>query len=1207
MSKILIAVAIACLPVLVLATTIDVHPDGSGTYPTIQSAIDAAQSGDTIRLADGVFSGPGNRDITIDGKALTITSASGDSSLCVIDFGGSPAEPHFGFVVIGNEGLVTVFEAITMTGGWLPARRDDLAAGAIGGGALGVGELSIRRCVFLRNEAGYGGAIGLGGGSHVIEDCLFLENRAPVEGGAIYTNSANFTISDCIFDENWSPLGGALFCLNADGVVERSTFVGNSADPGAGVIYARTGSDLVVANTIIAFNFAPSVWCQTGSVDLSCSDLFGNPGYDYGDCIAGQLGVDGNIREDPLFCTTPDDRYSIADISPCAPEFSDGCGLIGARPVACETIDHVLVNADGTGDFATIAAAIAAVPTGTTIRLADGVYTGSQNTGFSYQGKSVKIESESGDPSLCILDAEDSHGPIAMSGLTAGASLAGVTVRRATGAVNISDGAPIVQNCVFEDCYTTTRGGAIRIDNASPFISGCEFAGNSSADRGGAIAINGGAPEILESVFRDNVSGVSGGAIFCLSSTPMIESCTLVGNSAAEHAGGIWGNWSSLTIVNTIVAFSSQGEGVFWNEGDVPQISCTDIYGNAGGDWVGGIADQLGQVGNIAADPQFCDLAGADLHLSSTSPCAPDGGSCGLIGAWPVGCDEISVVTPSPLVADPIACGESITYGFDYVPAGGATPIRSYSIRITASEQLAFDATDIAVATLPENAQATWQLVEHGPGDWSVDYTILGADTEGITTGAELFAVTMHGTADGEANVAVAAAELRDLLNQPVPVVHDQIAAVTVMCSAPGPVTDAMATPAHEMIHVVWQDPDHPYLAAIDVFRARDEDADGNSSYPLFGRLDGATEPVRPATRDDALADPRWTLIATVEPGVSVLDDPLTGRGIYRYELFPRNGADVAGPPADDPLAATNYILGDCMNDGDGAVDVLDVSLLGAAYATVAGDPYFDPVVDFGPTSDATGSGLPLPDGSIDFEDLAIIGLNFGIEPARDAVPVVDPVASFAWVCGDDGRGVLRLVSGAGVKAVRLMASDGAGGAGVAVSIGELADAQAAPVFLRNAGGGLDAGFAVLGRGVALTGAGDLIEVRGLDGVLAADDLTLDVRGVDGSVIVADLDGVVTTVPVPEVYALSPCYPNPFNPVTRIRYSLPEASGVKLAVYGLDGRLVCELVDEVRPAGVHEAVWRGVDGRGRGVASGTYFCRMDAGEFREVRKMVLAR
>jgi subtilisin-like proprotein convertase family protein len=92
---------------------------------------------------------------------------------------------------------------------------------------------------------------------------------------------------------------------------------------------------------------------------------------------------------------------------------------------------------------------------------------------------------------------------------------------------------------------------------------------------------------------------------------------------------------------------------------------------------------------------------------------------------------------------------------------------------------------------------------------------------------------------------------------------------------------------------------------------------------------------------------------------------------------------------------------------------------------------------------------------------------------------------------------------------------------------------------------------------------------------------------------------------VPSEYVLRGVSPNPFNPVTTIAYGLPEEGRVALRVYNVAGKLVRVLVDGEREAGHHAAVWDGRDDQGEAVASGVYFCRMEAEAFEEVAKMVL--
>jgi hypothetical protein len=89
---------------------------------------------------------------------------------------------------------------------------------------------------------------------------------------------------------------------------------------------------------------------------------------------------------------------------------------------------------------------------------------------------------------------------------------------------------------------------------------------------------------------------------------------------------------------------------------------------------------------------------------------------------------------------------------------------------------------------------------------------------------------------------------------------------------------------------------------------------------------------------------------------------------------------------------------------------------------------------------------------------------------------------------------------------------------------------------------------------------------------------------------------------VPRAFALAGCAPNPFNPSTTIRYDLPEACTVRLVVHDLAGRVVATLVDEPQSAGRKSLRWDA-----RGLASGAYFCSIEAGDFRRTRKVMVVR
>jgi hypothetical protein len=94
---------------------------------------------------------------------------------------------------------------------------------------------------------------------------------------------------------------------------------------------------------------------------------------------------------------------------------------------------------------------------------------------------------------------------------------------------------------------------------------------------------------------------------------------------------------------------------------------------------------------------------------------------------------------------------------------------------------------------------------------------------------------------------------------------------------------------------------------------------------------------------------------------------------------------------------------------------------------------------------------------------------------------------------------------------------------------------------------------------------------------------------------------------LPAVTRLREAYPNPFNPVTTIRYDLSRDGHVTLEVFDLAGRLVDRLVNEVLTAGSHEAVWRGTNRDGRNRAAGVYFLRLKTVEARDTQRVTLVK
>jgi hypothetical protein len=161
--------------------------------------------------------------------------------------------------------------------------------------------------------------------------------------------------------------------------------------------------------------------------------------------------------------------------------------------------------------------------------------------------------------------------------------------------------------------------------------------------RGHAVYLMGGAPTFTNILFLDGDDS----AILVDGSAPVIRNCTFVGNagrlgSAISYIPDDF--YPPMLIENSIIAYGAEGPAIrgWTSDPPVPILTCCDIYGNEGGDWVGCIADQAGINGNFSACPSFCSVPADDYRLCGESPCAagnhPEGYACGLIGVLDVGC-----------------------------------------------------------------------------------------------------------------------------------------------------------------------------------------------------------------------------------------------------------------------------------------------------------------------------------------------------------------------------------------------------------------------------------------------------------------------------------------------------------------------------------------------------------------------------------------
>lgn len=350
------------------ANTWTVNPDGSGDFATIQEAVNAASDGDVIVLNGGKFQGPGNHDVLISGKAVTIRSLSGEAGEVFIDCLADSLAPARAFRITGGAGRGTVLEGLTIMNGY-----GSLVGIVAGGGLLIENESAplIRNCVFENNHAGmrwdhaggavyvdnyctplfegcefrgnsafFGGAVGVNHYSQAeFVDCRFLDNVGG-RGGAIWGNST--TKTRCLLARNRALEGGAVWGNGYN--EERSvgcTYYANSA-PLGGTIYALAnyGGPVVLESSIISHGAEGAAIEVAGevTVSLSCCNLYRNAGGDWTGPFAAQVAERGNFSASPCYCDPELDEFTLCADSFCLPgRHPWGCDqLVGAFGPGCE-------------------------------------------------------------------------------------------------------------------------------------------------------------------------------------------------------------------------------------------------------------------------------------------------------------------------------------------------------------------------------------------------------------------------------------------------------------------------------------------------------------------------------------------------------------------------------------------------------------------------------------------------------------------------------------------------------------------------------------------------------------------------------------------------------------------------------------------------------------------------------------------------------
>ena len=149
------------------------------------------------------------------------------------------------------------------------------------------------------------------------------------------------TATGCTFSLGAARYGGVL-AIHQGSTVEFSgcTMTANAATGAGGALHCESGTHATLDHCIIAFGTDGEAIASDdpgGNATLSCCDLYNNAGGDWGPGIDDQLGVDVNVSEDPLFCSTVPDTDVYWALQSNSPFAQAPCGLMGAWLAACGT------------------------------------------------------------------------------------------------------------------------------------------------------------------------------------------------------------------------------------------------------------------------------------------------------------------------------------------------------------------------------------------------------------------------------------------------------------------------------------------------------------------------------------------------------------------------------------------------------------------------------------------------------------------------------------------------------------------------------------------------------------------------------------------------------------------------------------------------------------------------------------------------------
>ncbi|MEJ2269973.1 MAG: choice-of-anchor Q domain-containing protein [Desulfobulbaceae bacterium] len=299
-------------------------------YDTIQDAINASYTGDTVSVAAGIY----YENIAFPVfENITLISENGPE-FTIIDGGNSGTVVFFGFTITNGSksgsggGILIGYGASPIIDNCIITSNEASSGGGI---ACGVSSAPFITNSTLQNNWAKGGGHSNGGGIHLAPDstptitnCIFKDNISAHNGGALAFDTAEPLVVNCTFDNNTAEHnGGAIAFSNSAPIIINCSFSNNSAltKPGGAICCNNPSPETTITNSIFWGDHPAEITCDANTISVTYSNIQGGPCWpknpDMMRRSADRWPGTGNINADPRFLDQANGDFHLTNDSPC--------------------------------------------------------------------------------------------------------------------------------------------------------------------------------------------------------------------------------------------------------------------------------------------------------------------------------------------------------------------------------------------------------------------------------------------------------------------------------------------------------------------------------------------------------------------------------------------------------------------------------------------------------------------------------------------------------------------------------------------------------------------------------------------------------------------------------------------------------------------------------------------------------------------------